>query len=362
MINHLFTDGADGMADINPQAYVNRCSLNNMLTITFGFRTDSIRHPMLARVLRLSRNFSTITRPVSNLVGFVPIMQKLPSDTRRRARKLHSELLELYGGLIREMEKSMQAGAEVQDCLVQTMLLRKTKEDLDDLDITMLASGFMLGGTEPTASIMQWCTALIPAHPHVQKRAQEELDRVVGRDRLPTAEDVNSLPYCRAVIKEVERCHNPLWLGTPHMASQDFVYGEHRIPKGTVVVLNTWTMHHDPKRWKNPMDFDPDRYVHEQLHSSASPQLPSRSERDHWIFGAGRRICPGMLVAEREIWLTISRMLWAFDMQQIPDKPIDLNEYDGESGTRPRSFEVRLRPRFEGARKVVEEEIERWNP
>ncbi|KAF9728573.1 hypothetical protein PMIN06_009450 [Paraphaeosphaeria minitans] len=361
MITDLYTDGADGLADIDPQAYVDRCSLNNMLAVTFGFRTDSIHHPMLGRVLRLSRKFTNITRPVSNLVDFVPILQRLPSDTRRRARKLHSELLELYGGLIEEMEKSMQAGAEVQDCLVKTMLLKKTKEDLDDLDIAMLASSFMIGGTETTAAIMQWCTALIPAHPHVQKRAHEELDRVVGRDCLPTAEDVDSLPSCRAIIKEVERCHNPHWLGTPHMASRDFVYGEHLIPKGTVVVLNTWTMHHNPNRWKNPMDFDPDRYIDKQLLSSASAKLSSLSERDHWIFGAGRRICPGMLLAERVIWLTVSQMLWAFDMQQIAGKPIDLNEHEGLSGRRPRPFEVRIRPRFEGARKIVDEDIKRRN-
>ncbi|KAL5402408.1 hypothetical protein PMIN04_012994 [Paraphaeosphaeria minitans] len=184
---------------------------------------------------------------------------------------------------------------------------------------------------------MQWFTALIPAHPHVQKRAQDELDRIVGRDRLPTVEDEANLPYCRAIIKEIERCHNPFWLGTPHMASRDFVYGEHLIPKGTVVVLNTPTV-----------------TVNEQLHSSASAKRSNPNERDHWMFGAGRRICPGMLVAEREIWLTISRMLWAFDMQHIAGKPIDLNEYDGESGRSPAPIEVRLRPRFEGARKVLE--------
>jgi cytochrome P450 len=103
---------------------------------------------------------------------------------------------------------------------------------------------------------MQWFTALIPAHLHVQKRAQEELDHVVGCDCLPTIENEVSFPYCRAIIKEVERCHNPFWLGTPHMASRDFVYGEHRIAKGTVVVLNTWTMHHDADRWERPMDFN----------------------------------------------------------------------------------------------------------
>jgi hypothetical protein len=58
-----------------------------------------------------------------------------------------------------------------------------------------------------------------------------------------------------------------------------------------------------------------------------------------------RRICPGMIVAEREIWLTISRMLWAFNMVEIPEEPIDLNEYDGLSGRSPVPFRVRFVPR-----------------
>ena len=79
-------------------------------------------------------------------------------------------------------------------------------------------------------------------------------------------------------------------------------------------------------------------------------------ERDHWMFGAGRRICPGMLVAEREIWLAISRMLWAFDMQEVPGHPIDLKEYDGKSGRSPVPFVVQLRERFEGVGAVLEKE------
>jgi cytochrome P450 len=102
---------------------------------------------------------------------------------------------------------------------------------------------------------MQWFSALIPSYPEVQRRAQEELDRVVGRDRLPDIEDEQNLPFCRAVIKEVERCHNPFWLGTPHVASEDFTYNGHFIPKDTVLVLNTWTMHHDEKRYPEPHMF-----------------------------------------------------------------------------------------------------------
>jgi len=103
---------------------------------------------------------------------------------------------------------------------------------------------------------MQWFTALIPAHPDIQRKAQEELDRVVGRERLPTLEDEPNLPYCHAIIKEVERKHNPFWLGTPHVASEDFVYKGKLVPKGTVVVLNTWSMHHDTNRWDKPDEFN----------------------------------------------------------------------------------------------------------
>lgn len=66
-----------------------------------------------------------------------------------------------------------------------------------------------------------------------------------------------------------------------------------------------------------------------------------------------------MYVAEREIWLAISRMLWAFNMMQIPDKPINLKEYDGLSGRSPGRFELLLRPRFNGVREVLGRELEK---
>ena len=69
---------------------------------------------------------------------------------------------------------------------------------------------------------------------------------------------------------------------------------------------------------------------------------------------ARRRLCAGKLVAEREIWLTISRMLWAFEMHEIPDEPINLEEYDGESGRSPVPFRIRLIPRHEKIAELLE--------
>jgi hypothetical protein len=79
MFSNLHNDCVGGTVDINPQVYAGRCSLNNMLTVTFGFPADSIHHPMVGRALHLSRDFMNITGPVSNLVDFMPMLQRLPS-------------------------------------------------------------------------------------------------------------------------------------------------------------------------------------------------------------------------------------------------------------------------------------------
>ncbi|KAL0957868.1 hypothetical protein HGRIS_000052 [Hohenbuehelia grisea] len=353
LVQDLYHDGQAGCAPINPQPYAGRCSLNNMLRIVFGTRTDSIRHPLVAKALRLSREFMNCTGPMSNLTDFVPLLQRIPNPMVTRGKQLHKDLVETYGGMILDIQDRLKAGEDVSDCLVKTMIETNEEEGLDHLDMAILCSAFMIGGVETTASIMQWFSALIPAYPEVQAKAHAELDRVVGRGRLPTVEDEKNLPYIHAIIKEVERCHNPFWLGTPHTNVQDFTYRGWFIPKDTVLVLNTFTMHHDATRHADPYTFNPDRYLHDNTLSSESANLANPYERDHWMFGAGRRICPGMWVAEREVWLAISRMLWAFEMVEIPGEPIDLREYDGLSGRSPVPFRIRLAPRDEQVKVVL---------
>ncbi|KIK51635.1 hypothetical protein GYMLUDRAFT_50453 [Collybiopsis luxurians FD-317 M1] len=355
LIKDLMKYGKAGAAPINPQPHAGRCSLNNMLTVAFGTRTDSIDHPLVAKALRLSREFMNCTGPVSNMTDFVPLLQYLPFNPMiKRGKALHHGLVETYGGMVNDIDARMNRGEKVQDCLVKTLLESKDKEDLDHLDMAILCSAFMIGGVETTASIMQWFSALIPAYPEIQQKAQEELDRVVGRDRMPTVEDEKNLPYIHAIIKEVERCHNPFWLGTPHVNTEDFTYRGQFIPKDTVLVLNTYTMHHDAQRHPEPFRFNPDRYIQDSTLSSESANLPNPYERDHWMFGVGRRICPGMWVAEREIFLVIARVLWAFRMEEIPGEPIDLKEYDGLSGRSPVPFRIKMIPRHDKVMEVLD--------
>ncbi|KAH8434875.1 cytochrome P450 [Aspergillus melleus] len=283
----IFDRSDHGNVPVRPYPLIGRCLFNTMATINFGFRIDSIEHPLVRQILKLHREFMNCTGSVSNLVDFIPLLQYLPTPMYERGKKVHRGLVEIYGGFLKNVEKQMEEGKAVPNCLGRTMVEVRDKEQLDELDMTMLASAFMLAGVENLGAILQWFSALIPTFPEVQKKSHEDLDRVVGRDRLPTIDDEKSLPYCRAIVKEVERVHNPFWLGTPHATSEDFVYQGQFIPKDTVVVLNTWTMHHDSEQYPQPDLFNPDRYIDDSLTSAESAHLADPMKRDHWMFGAG---------------------------------------------------------------------------
>jgi len=219
--------------------------------------------------------------------------------------------------------------------------------------MVIMCSAFMSGGIATTASLIQWFSALIPAYPEIQAKAHAELDSVVGRDRLPTLEDRKDLPYVNAIIKEVERTRNPFWLGTPHQSMKDFTYNGQFIPKDTVLIMNSYTMHHNAERYPDPFTFNPERYVDDPLTCVESINVADPMARDHWSFGAGRRVCPGTRYAEHEVYLAVARMLWAFKLEEIPDEPIDLNEYDGLSGRSPVPFRINLVPRDEKVAEVL---------
>ncbi|PFH47460.1 hypothetical protein AMATHDRAFT_50287 [Amanita thiersii Skay4041] len=343
LVQELYRYGKAGEFPINPQPHIGRNSLNNMLMLAFWIRTEGTENPLVKMALRLSREFMNCTGPTSNLTDFLPLLQRIPNPSTARAKRLRQAMIETYGGLVKDVEARMQKGDDIPDCVAKYCLLNQEKEQLSDFDVLTLCAAFMIGGVE-TATI-------IPAYPEIQAKAHEELDRVVGHDRLPTVEDEKDLPYIHAIIKEVERCYNPFWLGTPHMNTQELTYRGQYIPRNTVMVLNCYTLHHDPVRYPDPFAFKPERYINDSYSSYESANLGNPMERDHWTFGIGRRICTGMLFAEREIWLGISHMLWAFRMEQTPGEPINLKDYDGFSGRSPVTFHVRMIPRHE---KVVE--------
>lgn len=115
-------------------------------------------------------------------------------------------------------------------------------------------------------------------------------------------------------------------LGIPHATTQDDIYEGKLIPKGTVCFPSFTALSHDPERYPNPEIFDPDRFKDDNIGSAASALSTDYMKRDHIHYGFGRRLCPGILIAEASLFIYMSRVLWGFDIKAKPGYPLDMSD------------------------------------
>jgi len=206
---------------------------------------------------------------------------------------------------------------------------------------------------------------LVVAFPHVVEAAHKELDAVIGKDRLPTFADEPNLPYIRAIIKETQRFRPVAAQGFPHATSKDDEYRGYIIPAGTTVFANHYSVHFDKKRHPNPHLFQPERWMDPKWNMSAAESAAQRDpeRRDHFAYGVGRRICPGIYVAENSLFLLVSRVLWGFDIGYDYDAngnkiEVDLNAYAAGGLSKPMPFKARITPRSAAHVEVMRREWE----
>ena len=193
----------------------------------------------------------------------------------------------------------------------------------------MLIISFSAAGSETTSSALEWCTLAVLTHPDVQKRAQAELDAVVGRERPPTLADRAQLPYTVALIREVMRWRSGLPLGVPHTADADDFYQGMFIPKGSVLLSNIIPCNSDTAIYGEDAGiFRPERHLDEQ--GQLAPAPPTTKERGHVSFGFGRRICVGQHVAEDALFIAVAVLLWAFEFKKARDESGQEVDVDAE--------------------------------
>ena len=168
----------------------------------------------------------------------------------------------------------------------------------------------------------------IIAFPKVQRRAQAEIDIVVGRDRLPTFADIPRLPYVRAIIREVLRWRPSIPFSIPHAATNEDWYEGMYIPKGTICISNTWHCNHDRAVFGDDADeFRPERHLDERGELLPGPM--ETNQAGHVTFGCGRRICVGKDLANESLFIATVRILWALNLEHPRDEnggesPLDI--------------------------------------
>jgi cytochrome P450 len=188
-------------------------------------------------------------------------------------------------------------------------------------------------GAETTATTLSWWMLAMIAFPEVQRRAQAEIDAVVGRDHLPTFADTPRLPYVRAIIREVLRWNPSIPLGAPHVAAEEDWYEGMYIPKGTICISNLWHCNRDRDVFGEDADeFRPERHLDDN--GELLPGPFETNHAGHVAFGFGRRICVGKDLANESLFINTVRILWAAKLEPGRDEngkevPLDVESVVG---------------------------------
>jgi len=158
-------------------------------------------------------------------------------------------------------------------------------------------------------------------HPETQRQAQEEIDRVIGSERLPTFDDRAQLPFLECILREIYRWANPSNFGIAHKLMHDDVYEGYFIPAGTTIFTNLWAMLHDPEVYPEPMSFKPQRFA------DLSAEESQAKDPRNFVFDFGPRVCVGALFADNALFIALASILACFDIRK---KTVDGREINVE--------------------------------
>ncbi|KAH8886004.1 cytochrome P450 [Thozetella sp. PMI_491] len=291
--------------------------------IVYGFRTSAIDDPKLLQLFHGFNQWSElVASQTAALLDLYPILRRLPNlllPERQHAQGLFKEEKELYLEHWMAAKRKAENGT-LKPCFCAGLLDAQGPQGFTDDQAAYIAGTALEAGTDTTANTLVGFIQAMVLYPEVQKAGQEVVDRFY-HDEMPEIADMDhpDLQYIRACAKETLRWMPTAPLGIPHSVIQNDTYAGYKIPKDSTIFTNIWGIHRDAKRFPNPAAFDPSRYAHDTLSSSESTASVDPGNRDHFGFGAGRRICPGMHVADRSMFLGIARMLWAFNFEKAKD-------------------------------------------
>nr|ASX93981.1 cytochrome P450 CYP18A1 [Zygaena filipendulae] len=296
---------------------------------------------------------------------YMPWVNKFPGKARaqEKIRQNREEMFKFYDKLIEEHKQTLNIDNPrdiIDNYLTEILKINKSDAVNDDnnnnngdknsdykknmfhdkdpmLQLKQILGDLFSAGMETIKSSLLWMIIFMLRNPDIKKRVQEELDSVVGRDRIPSIDDISYLIYTEATIQETLRMSSIVPLATTHSPTIDYNHKQYKFPKGAQVVPLINHVHMDPNLWDRPEEFNPNRFINE----SGKIQKP-----EYFMpFGVGRRMCAGDMLAKTEMTLFFSAIMHQFDVQMEDGMAIPSLEGTVGATIAPKPFRVRFIPR-----------------
>jgi hypothetical protein len=302
------------------QRHLERYSSGLIFRIGFGKTVETGHEPHVRRILGVVNTVERVASPGAYLCDAIPALQWLPgflAPFKREGMRLHEEEMSLFRQLQDDIRDEMQKGT-APDCFTRHFLERQQEYGLtNDEGAYVVGTMFEAGSGTTGASLMSFLQCML-RFPEWQARGQDEVDDVCG-DRMPEFDDIPNLPLVRAIVKEVLRYRPVTAGGVPHQLVKDDEYNGFFFPAGTVVHANQWAIHRDTALYPDPESFNPSRWLQPEF-PTYKPNLALHPNLQNYsAFGFGRRICPGLNIAERSLNILTARILWACHLSKKKD-------------------------------------------
>ncbi|KAK3531830.1 hypothetical protein QTP70_029714 [Hemibagrus guttatus] len=303
----------------NPGNMIDKAVCNVICSIIFGKRFESDDPQLNLIVKAVEDYFKVLSSPLGQAYNIFPkIVGLLPGRLHDMLAKVE-KAKDLFKLETEARIEALDPSSPPKD-FIEAFLLQMDKEKhnpnteftFNNLLCTIWA--MCSAGIETTSSTIRQSLLLMMKHPDIQARVQEEIDEVVGRNRCPSINDRQNMPYTDAVIHEVQRSMDLTPTAVPHKMLYDTEYRNYIIPKGTMVLPLLSSVLSDPELWKNPDNFDPENFLDEKGQFKRNDAFV--------VFGMGKRACIGEALARVELFIMFTSLLqqYTFRATQPPEE------------------------------------------
>nr|CAJ00405.1 putative CyP450 monooxygenase [Pleurotus sapidus] len=328
-----------------------------ILEVTYGIQVSSYNDPYVTNAEQCLAALASASIPGAFLVDTFPILKHIPlwfpgAGFKRKAKEWAKLSYNLVHGPFNATKEALRQGKALPSAAAN--MLEAAPEDKPDNYEELVrncAAISFAAGSDTTVSTLQTFFLAMAMFPEAQKEAQAEIDAIVGHTRFPSFADRPVLPYLEALIMEISRWNTVSPLALPHAFTSDDEYDGYFIPKGTIVMANTWALLNDPSVYPNPGDFNPDRFL---MDGKINPEV--RDPRD-FVFGYGRRACPGRFFSQDNLYSAVTGILASFSITPAQDaqgNDIPLKaEMSNGSLSYPLPFKCKITPRTGYAEQLI---------
>ncbi|XP_032995431.1 cytochrome P450 2C16-like [Lacerta agilis] len=293
-----------------------RIAVSNVISsVVFGSRFDYKDQVFLEKLHIMEDFVSYLVSYMGQIYNVFPkIMPYLPGQHK----KIFGDFEKMYA-FINEKVESHRETLDYQDPrdYIDCFLMKSEKEQTNaeaiytQEELIISVQELFIAGSLSTSEILARALLVMARLPHIQEKVQQEIDDVVGANRIPGMEDRVRMPYTNAVVHEILRYQKGSLESLPHETTRPTKFRGYLIPQGTTICPDNTSVHFDPLQWETPEEFNPGHFLDEKGQF--------RNRVAFMPFSAGKRACPGEALARMELFLIFSALLQNFTFQLIGD-------------------------------------------